>query len=35
MSDDSEKKRSLIQKEILDKKYDINEFEEFLKKETG
>ena len=35
MSDDSEKKRSLIQKEILDKKYDINEFEDFLKKETG
>ncbi len=35
MSDDSEKKRALIQKEILDKKYDINEFEDFLKKETG
>ena len=35
MSDDSEKKRALIQKEILDKKYDITEFEEFLKKETG
>ena len=35
MSDDSEKKRTLIQKEILNKKYDITEFEEFLKKETG
>ena len=35
MSDDSEKKRALIQREILDKKYDITEFEEFLKKETG
>ena len=35
MSEDSEKKRALIQREILDKKYDITEFEEFLKKETG
>ena len=35
MSEDSEKKRLLIKSEIIDKKYDINEFEDYLKKETG
>ena len=35
MTDETDKKREIIQREIIDKKYDINEFEDFLKKETG
>ena len=35
MTDEPDKKREIIQREIIDKKYDINEFEDFLKKETG